>query len=86
MTQCQAVFVTFAETFASMFSYITDRRRDGAADRLRSAVMSLLVAGDKEQEDGTVAVRARKEGDKGTMSVSDFVALIREHIDNKIID
>ena len=67
-----------------------DDRSEKIGYKIREAQMEkvpfMLVAGDKEQEDGTVAVRARKEGDKGTMSVSDFVALIREHIDNKIID
>ena len=67
-----------------------DDRSEKIGYKIREAQMEkvpfMLVAGDKEQEDGTVAVRARKEGDKGTMSIADFVALIREHIDNKIID
>jgi threonyl-tRNA synthetase len=67
-----------------------DDRSEKIGYKIREAQMEkvpfMLVAGDKEQEDGTVAVRARKEGDKGTMSIADFVALIREHIDNKVID
>ena len=32
----------------------------------------MLVVGDNEMNDQTVAVRSRKEGDKGVMSVDDF--------------
>ncbi|MDQ3495299.1 MAG: threonine--tRNA ligase [Pseudomonadota bacterium] len=37
----------------------------------------LLVAGDREREDGTVAVRMRSGEDLGTMSVADFAARLR---------
>lgn len=67
-----------------------DDRSEKIGYKIREAQMEkvpfMLVAGDKEQEEGTVSVRARKEGDKGSMPVSDFIALIKEHIDNKIID
>ena len=46
----------------------------------------MLVAGDKEKEEGTVSVRARREGDKGSMPLADFIALIKEHVDTKMID
>ena len=46
----------------------------------------MLVTGDKEQEDGTVSVRIRKDGDKGSMTIPDFISLIKEHIDTKMID
>ena len=43
----------------------------------------MLVVGDKEVENGTVSIRARKEGKGGTMSADEFVAQILEEIKNK---
>ena len=43
----------------------------------------MLVVGDKEVENGTVSVRARKEDKGGTMSADEFVAQILEEIKNK---
>ena len=40
----------------------------------------LLVAGDKEAEAGSVAVRTRDGGDKGAMSFDDFTAKLLEEI------
>jgi threonyl-tRNA synthetase len=42
------------------------------------------VLGDKEMEAGAVAVRSRREGDLGVMSVTDFVARITEEIRNRV--
>lgn len=38
----------------------------------------MLVVGDKEQEEETVSVRERKEGDKGTCAVKDFIKTLAE--------
>ncbi|MDD7652531.1 MAG: threonine--tRNA ligase, partial [Firmicutes bacterium] len=43
----------------------------------------MLVVGDKEAENGTVAVRTRAGGDEGVMELKDFVAQCREEIDTK---
>ena len=43
----------------------------------------MLVVGDKEMENGTVSVRARKESKGGTMSADEFVAQILDEIKNK---
>lgn len=43
----------------------------------------MLVVGDKEVENGTVSIRARKEGKGGTMSADEFVAQILDEIKNK---
>ena len=40
----------------------------------------MLVLGDKECEEGTVAVRSRKNGDMGAMPVQDFLAMLTEEI------
>jgi threonyl-tRNA synthetase len=44
----------------------------------------ILVVGDKEKANGTVAVRARGNQDLGTMSVDDFVARLRADISRKV--
>ena len=53
---------------------------DKIGAKIRHAQMQkipyMLVLGDKELEDGTVAVRHRKEGDIGVMSLNEFVEKI----------
>jgi threonyl-tRNA synthetase len=46
----------------------------------------MLVLGDKEIENGEVAVRSRKAGDMGTMSVADFCAMAHKEVDDKVIN
>ena len=41
----------------------------------------MLVIGDKEVEDDAVGVRARNEGDLGSMSLDDFKARIIKEIE-----
>ena len=44
----------------------------------------MLVVGDREAEEGTVSVRARGEGDIGSMPVEDFLArALREVAEKK---
>jgi threonyl-tRNA synthetase len=43
----------------------------------------MLVIGDKEIEQGLVAVRSRKDGDLGTMTLADFRAKLLEEIATK---
>jgi threonyl-tRNA synthetase len=44
----------------------------------------LIVVGDKEMQNGHVAVRTRKGEDLGVMSVEAFVALLQEDIQNRV--
>ncbi len=43
----------------------------------------MLVVGEKEKEAGTVSVRRHKEGDKGALSLSEFINNIKSDIKNK---
>ena len=43
----------------------------------------MLVVGDREAQNGAVAVRHRKHGDQGAQSIEDFLAGIRKLIDSK---
>jgi threonyl-tRNA synthetase len=44
----------------------------------------MLIVGEKEQESGTVSVRKHKEGDKGSLALSEFIDKIASEIENKI--
>ena len=63
-----------------------DLRNEKLGYKIREAQMEKvpykLVIGDKEAEDGTVAVRTR-DADKGAMPLGDFMAKLKEEIDTK---
>ena len=67
-----------------------DLRNEKLGFKIREAQVQripyMLIVGDKEVEQGVVAVRSRKSGDLGTMPLSDFIAKIREEIDLKLHD
>jgi threonyl-tRNA synthetase len=44
----------------------------------------LLIIGEKEAGNGTVAVRKQGEGDRGSMKIEEFVSFIRREIENEI--
>ncbi len=44
----------------------------------------LLIIGEKEVENGTIAVRKQGEGDKGSMKIEEFVEFITKEIDKEI--
>ncbi|NLI87089.1 MAG: threonine--tRNA ligase [Bacteroidales bacterium] len=46
----------------------------------------LLIVGEKEEENGTVAVRVQGEGDKGQMSLDDFIMLVRNNIESQLTE
>ncbi len=64
-----------------------DDRSEKLGYKLREAQLEkvpyMLVVGDKDIENNVVAVRSRKEGDKGTMSVDEFIAMATEEIETK---
>ena len=64
-----------------------DARNEKIGYRIREAQLSkvpyMVVVGEKEQADGTVSVRARKEGEGGVMTLSDFVQKLKEEIMTK---
>ena len=64
-----------------------DDRNEKIGYQIREAQLQkvpyMLVIGDKEVEDGTVAVRRRGEGDIGAMKQEDFIAMLQEEIADK---
>jgi len=67
----------------------TDLRNEKIGYKVREAQLEkipyMLVLGDKEQENGTVAVRARGKGDIGAMSLDEFMNMIQKEIRTKSI-
>ena len=66
-----------------------DDRNEKIGYKIREAQLDkapyMLVLGDKEMESGVVAVRSRKEGDKGTMSFDEFVGLLLKETAEKTL-
>jgi threonyl-tRNA synthetase len=64
-----------------------DDRNETIGKKIRNAQLEklpyMLVIGENEMNDKTVAVRSRREGDKGVMSVEDFAAQILVEIEEK---
>ena len=64
--------------------------REKLGHRIRTKTMEkipyILVTGDKEEEAGTVAVRKHKVGDKGVISVEEFIGTLRDEIDKRLCD
>ncbi|MBE6689434.1 MAG: threonine--tRNA ligase [Ruminococcaceae bacterium] len=64
-----------------------DTRNEKIGYKIRQAQLEktpyMLVIGDKEQQDGTVALRARGIGDVGVLSFNDFKAKLLEEISTK---
>ena len=66
-----------------------DDRSEKIGFKIRSAQLEkvpyMLIVGDKDIENGTVSVRSRKDGEKGAMSVEDFITGIVEEIETKTL-
>ncbi len=77
----------YAETVAAAlrkagFRVESNTKSDKIGAKIRDAQMQkvpyMLILGDQELEGGTVAVRERKQGDIGTMSLSEFTETITQ--------
>ena len=64
-----------------------DDRAEKIGYKIREAQMQkipyMLIVGEKEVESNTVSVRSRKEGDKGAVSVEEFIKSAQEEIESK---
>jgi threonyl-tRNA synthetase len=64
------------------FRVEANTKSDKIGAKIRDAQMQkvpfMLVLGDKELEEGTVAVRERKQGDMGAMPIEEFTEMIRQ--------
>ena len=68
---------------------LVDNRSEKTGRKIRDAEVSkipfMLIVGEKEEKDGTVSVRRHGEGDKGTYSIKDFIALMNKEIEKTVI-
>ncbi|HUP03603.1 MAG TPA: His/Gly/Thr/Pro-type tRNA ligase C-terminal domain-containing protein, partial [Bryobacteraceae bacterium] len=66
-----------------------DERNEKVNLKIRDAQMQkvpyMLVVGDREQQNGKVAVRNRKHGDQGAKTVEEFISGIKALIDSKAV-
>ena len=66
-----------------------DDRKEKVNLKIREAQLQkipyMLVVGDREQENGMVAVRNRKHADQGAKSIADFLTEIKALIDSKAV-
>lgn len=72
------------------FRATNDTRNEKIGYKIREAQLQkipyMLVIGDKEVENGTVAVRSRKDGDLGTMTLEAFIARAADEVAKKARD
>lgn len=66
----------------------TDLRNEKIGYKIREAQLSkipyMLVIGEKEMNDKKVAVRSRKEGDLGVLSIEEFISKASKEIEEKV--
>ena len=67
-----------------------DARSETVGYKIRAAQMEkipyMLIIGDKEAEEGVVAVRRRGEGDLGKMKLEEFTARVLKEVADKRLD
>lgn len=64
-----------------------DDRSEKMGFKIRAAQLEkvpyMIIAGDKDIENGTISVRSRKDGEQGAMTLDEFVENIMEEIETK---
>ena len=66
-----------------------DDRSEKMGFKIRAAQLEkvpyMIIAGDKDIENGTISVRSRKDGEQGAMTLDEFVENIMEEIETKVL-
>ncbi|MFD3156116.1 threonine--tRNA ligase [Haloimpatiens sp. FM7330] len=66
----------------------TDFRNEKIGYKIREAQLNkipyMIILGDKEMQEGKIAVRSRKDGDLGAMSLDEFTSKLNAEIKNRI--
>lgn len=69
---------------------VFDNRNEKIGRKIRDAqvekVPYMIIIGEKEAENGVISVRSRKDGELGTMTVEDFLARLKNEVDNRILN
>ena len=65
-----------------------DSRNEKIGYKIREAQLEkvpyMLILGEKEQESKQVSVRSRADGDKGSVQLDEFIAALKEEINNRV--
>ncbi len=79
----------FAKLKDAGFRVEMDDRSEKIGYKIREAQLEkipyMIIAGEKEMNEGTVSVRSRKNGDLGAMPVEEFIKMLAEEVENKVI-
>ena len=63
---------------------IIDERSEKAGKKIRDAEMKkipfMVIVGEKEEAEGTVSIREHGQGDQGSLTIEQFVALVKQRI------
>jgi len=67
-----------------------DYRSETVGYKIRDAQLQkipyMVIVGEKEQKENTVAVRDRKKGDLGSFTIDEFVSMVKEKVEKKVIE
>ncbi len=67
-----------------------DARVEKIGYKIREArnerVPYILVIGEKEQGEGNISIRSRKNGEEGSVSLNEFISRVKVEIDNKTLE
>ncbi|ADQ04223.1 threonyl-tRNA synthetase [Caldicellulosiruptor owensensis OL] len=67
-----------------------DYRSETVGYKIRDAQLQkipyMVIVGEKEQKENTVAVRDRKKGDLGSFTIDEFVSMMKEKVEKKVIE
>ncbi|SEB68587.1 threonyl-tRNA synthetase [Tenacibaculum sp. MAR_2009_124] len=67
---------------------LIDDRNEKTGRKIRDAEVSkipfMVIVGEKEEDENTVSIRKHGEGDIGTLSIKDFVSLIKEEVNKTL--
>ena len=77
--QAQLLLKNFRVECDTSSSKINYKIREGILEK----IPYLLIVGDKEMQSGSVAVRSRKRGDEGMLSIEEFIKNIETEIREK---
>ena len=75
------------ELLAAGFRVELDNRSEKIGYKIREAQLEklpyMVIVGEKEAEEGTVSVRSRKDGDKGSLKLDEFIKELKVENDTK---
>ena len=81
--------VVYDELKKKGFRVEVDDRSEKIGYKIREAQLEkvpyMLIVGEKEMNDKAVSVRSRKEGDKGSMAIEEFISMLSEEVEKKVI-